>query len=474
MISSWTTRPGATPLDGLRAASPGLLFHKWQAWDESNRRDPSRTKARLPHLEKVGEAVEAAYRDEKLYAAWIDRYESALGALPGEPVTRIERATIWRLVVGMATNPALESGLSLHPILGVPYLSGSSLKGLTHHAAEQALAEALGYQMPDDPWEEHQGPECPSDLEELNALLDQASLVRAVFGSLAVERARRATDRGSGGARTVPWGRWTPRAILEAWSEGDSLERQGDPGLEAQARLRALLEPTGGGVAFYDALPVPGQTGPLVETDVMTPHYPKYYDSRGGSPPSDDQDPRPVTFLSVAPDVTFRFAFRLRETPVLREAMSRVEATGKEVRERVARWLTGALAEQGAGAKTAAGYGYFGREEPAEEVGTAEPGTAGGGVVGEEGTSPSVPPPRLRSDLGAGELATVLDEAMGSASTEEQEEIARLALHQYGKIIRKWRKDLEKGKGGDQRTKRVEWLGRFGAGGGGGEAEQGG
>ncbi len=60
---------------------------------------------------------------------------------------------------------------------------------------------------------------------------------------------------------------------------------------------------------------------------------------------------------------------------------------------------------------------------------------------------------------------------MGSESTEEQEEIARLALRQYGKIIRKWEKSLEKGKVSEKRAKRLEWLRRFGAGDGREEAE---
>jgi len=31
----------------------------------------------------------------------------------------------------------------------------------------------------------------------------------------------------------------------------------------------------------------------------------------------------------------------------------------------------------------------------------------------------------------------------------------------YGKIIRKWQKDVAKGRSGDQRARRIEWLERF-------------
>lgn len=98
----------------------------------------------------------------------------------------------------------------------------------------------------------------------------------------------------------------------------------------------------------------------------MTPHYPDYYRSEGTSPPSDDQDPTPVTFLAVAPGVDLVFPSRMRGTPSLLETMTLGEAAGA-----ADRWLVHGLATWGAGAKTAAGYGYFERVGGESGKGTA-------------------------------------------------------------------------------------------------------
>lgn len=102
-------------------------------------------------------------------------------------------------------------------------------------------------------------------------------------------------------------------------------------------------------VDFLDAIPIPQQGKPLVEVDIMNPHYPRWYQKKPGAVPSDDQSPVPVFFLTVAPGTEFDFAIlcRTRPDPVR-------EALGQAIT-----WLKGGLKNLGAGAKTAAGYGYF-------------------------------------------------------------------------------------------------------------------
>lgn len=101
------------------------------------------------------------------------------------------------------------------------------------------------------------------------------------------------------------------------------------------------------------ALPHSGPA--LVEADILNPRYPEYYRTAGDEPPSDDQDPSPVYFLAVRAGV--RFEFRWRLCP--REGEATAAMTDEEIPERVGAWLREALATWGAGAKTAAGYGYF-------------------------------------------------------------------------------------------------------------------
>jgi CRISPR-associated protein Cmr6 len=88
--------------------------------------------------------------------------------------------------------------------------------------------------------------------------------------------------------------------------------------------------------------------------DVMNPHYPDWYRQKQNQqgrdlPPSDNQSPTPVFFLTVAPHVEFEFALQCRtQTNEAKQALSKATA-----------WLLDGLKLLGAGAKTAAGYGYF-------------------------------------------------------------------------------------------------------------------
>lgn len=100
-------------------------------------------------------------------------------------------------------------------------------------------------------------------------------------------------------------------------------------------------------VDVLDAIPLPPQDKGLLEVDVMNPHYPDWYANR--AKPSDSQSPRPVFFLTVPAGTRFEFALLCHKR-------------GEDVRaslEKVEGWLKLGLTTLGAGAKTAAGYGYF-------------------------------------------------------------------------------------------------------------------
>lgn len=104
---------------------------------------------------------------------------------------------------------------------------------------------------------------------------------------------------------------------------------------------------TAGLVDVLDAIPVPASGKNWIEVDVMNPHYPRWY--RGEGSPSDDQSPTPVFFLTVASGVEFEFALLCRTpTNETKDALNKAKA-----------WLIEGLKTLGAGAKTAAGYGYF-------------------------------------------------------------------------------------------------------------------
>lgn len=102
-------------------------------------------------------------------------------------------------------------------------------------------------------------------------------------------------------------------------------------------------EEQAGEVIFFDAIPA---QVPHLKLDVMNPHYSEYY--RGGNiPPADWLSPVPVYFLTVE-RTPFLFAIAAR-----RKTEDGLVGTAVQ-------WLKAALSELGVGAKTAAGYGFFG------------------------------------------------------------------------------------------------------------------
>ncbi len=95
-----------------------------------------------------------------------------------------------------------------------------------------------------------------------------------------------------------------------------------------------------GFVTFHDALWIPEGNDPRLplDLDVMTVHHGDYYGA-GKVPPTDWDDPNPIPFLTARG----RYQLALTGPPGWIERALEI--------------LTGALAEDGLGAKTAAGYG---------------------------------------------------------------------------------------------------------------------
>jgi len=105
--------------------------------------------------------------------------------------------------------------------------------------------------------------------------------------------------------------------------------------------------PARGGCIFFDAFP---DTWPELEADVLTPHFQDYYASEHPKPPGDWSDPVPVTFLTLAPRQHFTFFFKpLVDPGGTGDLLSQLEVL-----------LDLGLTWLGIGAKTSAGYGYFG------------------------------------------------------------------------------------------------------------------
>lgn len=107
----------------------------------------------------------------------------------------------------------------------------------------------------------------------------------------------------------------------------------------------ALKESHQGKVTFFDALPT---VSPIIEPDIMNPHYPKWYNGNGG--PIDTDSPNPVFFLTVK-ETPFQFLLGSKEW--------NLETTQFWDGQTLGWWLENALSDHGIGAKTAIGYGYM-------------------------------------------------------------------------------------------------------------------
>ncbi len=142
-------------------------------------------------------------------------------------------------------------------------------------------------------------------------------------------------------------------AVQEAFGSSSQKPENDPPAVRrifgSQADERNHVEESAGTVIFFDALPVPPGAGPRLRfaVDIMNPHYPKYYeDPDHRTPPSNDQSPVPVYFLTVE-GATFAFAVAPRSAEMSADAAKALE------------WLKEALQKYGVGGKTSAGYGAF-------------------------------------------------------------------------------------------------------------------
>jgi CRISPR type III-B/RAMP module RAMP protein Cmr6 len=202
-----------------------------------------------------------------------------------------------RLLINMAGGVVENAGICLDRCFGLPYLPGSAVKGI-------ARCQAL--------WEIRE-----SRLDEKANLLKEAMLLFG-FGALDIAR---------GGAI--------------AWAAGSDLVRE----ICGELGLNELK-----GVASF--LPAYPTKPPLLVVDIVNPHYRDYYGGKRREA-RDDENPVPNYFPAVEKDSEFGFAVLLNREP---------DAFGiaTETLLRQARlWLERAIKEKGAGAKTAAGYGWF-------------------------------------------------------------------------------------------------------------------
>lgn len=273
----------------------GLLFDRYlPRWDKV-KDDKNEAIKQFPAYAKRADPV--------LLKAWNQRWDEIAKAVNASVMNL---STDWRFITGLGAKGPLEIGFSFHRY-GFPYLAGSGLKGIARARGLLDIAELRG-----------------------TVLLDKLDDILALDKSSDFEKAFQDKETAS---------KTSIQSTLPLT----------DTALEQANLFRTVFGTSGadgssGGAIFLDAIP---PEVPVLNADIMNPHFPNYYSEPTKYAPTDSQNPIPVLFLTVAPDQPFRFAVGWRGT-------SNVKA-----QQAAQNWLKSGLMELGAGAKTSAGYGYF-------------------------------------------------------------------------------------------------------------------
>lgn len=212
-----------------------------------------------------------------------------------EGAARFTMVSRSRMIVGLGGKGALEFGITLHPVTGLPYIPGSALKGLCRNYALYYIAEKSGISL--DPAQVKNTSEIANQLDEqLTGIKDYRLKVHPEYAAMY-------------------------RNLF---------------GTQAEA----------GQCVFYDAV-ISRVPESLFAVEVMTPHFRKYYESGGKDAPHDADDPNLITYIAVNAGITFEFAIGKRHGLVTSQI-----GDARDL-------LRLALGKMGIGAKTAAGYGIF-------------------------------------------------------------------------------------------------------------------
>ncbi len=102
-------------------SNANLLFTKYVIGWRNNWEFESKDKG-----EFLKKALEIKY-DKKTFKKFLKRWQLLLKETTA---TQITGKVLWRLVVGLGSGSVLETSMTLHHTLGVPYIPGSALKGV--------------------------------------------------------------------------------------------------------------------------------------------------------------------------------------------------------------------------------------------------------------------------------------------------------------------------------------------------------
>jgi len=270
-----------------------------------------------------------------------------------------------RLILDAAGGVMENGGICLDRTSGIPFIAGSAVKGCARRYAIHLLSEE-------------------EDLDLKATLLAQIAIIFG-YGDQEWKAGRQHTNGGNhDSARSDFWLAMVP--LFDAGPESDDKRNERWTTVSEQAAdlifehlVRSpkeygkphapQLPNLSGNICFLPAFP---EKDPGIEVDVLTPHHPKYYSGekdRAGKLvkpiATDDEDPNPVLFPTIAPGGIFRFPLIPRRQG-MRVSCPRVFPSTDPL-TLAKTWLGQGLELFGLGAKTNAGYGWFCIDSSTEE-----------------------------------------------------------------------------------------------------------
>lgn len=254
----------------------------------------------------------------------MDSIKTALENQGYKIIDPISKKPDWRLVVGLGNESVYETSMTLHHVYGIPYIPGSAVKGITRH---YVITQILGKEMTPYDWGNIEKilEYSSDDLKKLQKENDLKKKFTSTRKTKDTQETKEPSDQ-----------------FLIKLKESKWLKR-----LDTARTIFGTQE-NAGKVVFFDAFPT---TAPTIEPDIMNPHYGDYYsgktdNSNNPIPPADYLSPNPIFFLTVK-GATFDFYLGKKQ-----------KETAVDL-DKAKKWLEDALQEQGIGAKSAVGYGYF-------------------------------------------------------------------------------------------------------------------
>lgn len=240
----------------------------------------------------------------------------------------VKMKLITPLSLGSAESSALETGILLHPLYGVPFIPASSIKGVFRNWLLSKLA--LKWNMPflrmqDIEDFRKKGDQSPINIFESFLLLDQ-------IHNKSAQEYKELDDK---------WldllGKISCDDVFDwrtVWADGHLYRYCFSPQKYSERPI------------FFDSYPVLENSN-IFSLDIVNPHYSEYYTPDPPQPPADYLNPTPNKFLIVRKGVSFIFQFLCKNA---------------EFTDQVLEEIISVLEDSGIGSKTSLEYGKFAKD----------------------------------------------------------------------------------------------------------------